>query len=87
VCVCDLRLSTGGGASADALTAFYNGQSTRILIGAIFGGMTVLNLMWFAAALRATLADEGENGWGSAATAGKCGVGGLSSYTSPSLRA
>ncbi len=56
------------GASADALTAFYVGSRTRILIAAIFGGMSILNLMWFAAAIRTTLADAGEDGWGSAAT-------------------
>jgi len=67
----------GVGASADTLVAFYNGQSTRILIGAIFGGLTVLNLMWFAAALRTTLADEGRDGWGAAATAASAAFGGL----------
>jgi len=49
------------GASADALTAFYVGSRTRILIAAIFGGMSILNLMWFAAAIRTTLADAGED--------------------------
>ena len=47
------------GASADALTAFYVGDRTRILIAAVFSGLTVLNLLWFAAALRTTLADAG----------------------------
>jgi hypothetical protein len=67
----------GVGASADALAAFYGGHSTRILIAAIFGGMTVLNLMWFAAALRATLADVGRDGWGAAATTASAVTGGL----------
>ena len=40
------------GASADALTAFYSGDRTRILIAAGLSGLNVLNLMWFAAALR-----------------------------------
>jgi len=37
------------GASADVLTAFYSGDRTRILIAAIFFGLAVLNLLWFAA--------------------------------------
>jgi hypothetical protein len=65
------------GASADALTAFYVGSRTRILIAAIFGGMSILNLMWFAAAIRTTLADAGLGGWGSAATASSAAVGGV----------
>jgi hypothetical protein len=65
------------GASADALTAFYVGSRTRILIAAVFGGLTILNLMWFAAAIRTTLADAGADGWGSAATASSAAVGSL----------
>jgi hypothetical protein len=65
------------GASADALTAFYVGDRTRILIAAVFSGMTVLNLLWFAAALRTTLADAGLDGWGAAATASSAVLGGL----------
>jgi hypothetical protein len=41
-------------ASAEALAAFYDGDRTRILIAAVFYGLAVLNLMWFAAALRTT---------------------------------
>ena len=65
------------GASADALVAFYGGNRTRILIAAVFSGMAVLNLMWFAAALRTTLADTGQDGWGAAATAASAALGGL----------
>ena len=65
------------GASADALAAFYAGQRTRILISAVFSGLAVLNLMWFAAALRTTLADAGQDGWGAAATAASALVGAL----------
>ena len=65
------------GASADALVAFYDGGRTRILIAAVLSGLAVLNLMWFAAALRTTLADAGEDGWGAAATASSAAVGGL----------
>src|SRR3989442_1765582 len=56
------------GASADALAAFYDGHRTRILIAAAFSGLNVLNLMWFAAAIRTTLADAGQDGWGAAGT-------------------
>jgi hypothetical protein len=63
------------GASADALVAFYGGNRTRILIAAVFSGMAVLNLLWFAAALRTTLADAGQDGWGAAATASSAAVG------------
>lgn len=65
------------GASADVLAAFYGGGGTRILIAAFIGGMAVLNLMWFAAALRSTLADAGQDGWGSAATAASAATGAL----------
>ncbi len=65
------------GASADALVAFYDGDRTRILIAAVVSGMAVLNLLWFAAALRTTLADAGQDGWGAAATASSAAVGGL----------
>jgi hypothetical protein len=63
------------GASADALAAFYDGDRARILIAAVFFGLSILNLLWFAAALRTTLADAGQDGWGSAATASSTAVG------------
>src|SRR5262249_41272030 len=65
------------GASAHALTAFYDGGHRRILIAAIFAGVAILNLLWFVAALRATLADADKDGWGAAAVVGAAGVGGL----------
>ncbi len=65
------------GASADALAAFYAGGRTRILIAAVLSGLAVLNLMWFAAAIRTTLADAGQDGWGAAATASSSAVGAL----------
>ena len=65
------------GAPAEALDAFYGGHRTRILIAAVFSGMAVLNLLWFAAAIRTTLADAGQDGWGAAATAASAVVGGL----------
>jgi hypothetical protein len=67
----------GVSTSADALVAFYDGNSARILIAAVFFGMSILNLLWFAAALRATLADVEQDGWGAAATASSSVVGGL----------
>jgi len=63
------------GASADALVAFYSGERTRILIAVAFSGLNLLNLLWFAAALRATLADTGQDGWGAAATAASSAFG------------
>jgi hypothetical protein len=65
------------GAPADALVAFYEGNRMRILIAAVISGLNVLNLLWFAAALRATLADAGQDGWGAAATAASAAVGAL----------
>jgi hypothetical protein len=59
----------GIGAAADALAAFYTGDRARILIAAVLFGVAVLNLMWFAAALRTALAEAGQDGWGAAATA------------------
>jgi hypothetical protein len=46
-------------------------------VGAFFAGMTVLNLLWFAAAIRTALADAGQDGWGAATTASSAVVGGL----------
>ena len=63
------------GASTDALAAFYDGDRTHILIAAVFFGLSILNLLWFAAALRTTLADAGQDGWGAAATTSSAGVG------------
>jgi hypothetical protein len=65
------------GASPDALAAFYTGDRVRILIAVFFSGLNVLNLMWFAAALRTTLADAGQDGWGAAATASSAAFGGV----------
>ena len=65
------------GASADALAAFYDGDRTRILIAAVFYGLAVLNLMWFAAAIKTTLAAAGQDGWGAAVTASSAALGAL----------
>ena len=63
------------GASADALAAFYDGDRMRILIATVFYGLAVLNLMWFAGALRTTLAEAWQDGWGAAATASSAALG------------
>jgi hypothetical protein len=65
------------GAPAEALVVFYDGHRVRILVAAVIAGMAVLNLMWFAAAIRATLADVGLDGWGAAATASSAAIAGL----------
>ncbi|CAH2405783.1 hypothetical protein [Mesorhizobium escarrei] len=65
------------GASADTIVAFYEADRTRILIAAVISGMALLNLMWFAAAVRATLADAGQDGWGGAATTAGAMLGAL----------
>jgi hypothetical protein len=63
------------GASPDALLAFYDGGRARVLIAAIFTGMAFLNLMSFAAAVRTTVAEAGQDGWGAGATAASAAVG------------
>jgi len=63
------------GAPASALVAFYDGDRTRILIATFIAGLAILNFLWFAAALRTTLADAGQGGWGAAATASSAAVG------------
>jgi hypothetical protein len=65
------------GAPSDALPTFYEGDRTRILIAVVFFGLAILNLLWFAAAIRTTLADAGQDGWGAAATASSAVLGGL----------
>ena len=65
------------GATGNAVAAFYDGNRMRILIAAVFYGLAVLNLMWFAGALKTTLADAGKDGWGAAATASSAALGAL----------
>jgi hypothetical protein len=66
------------GASADTLAAFYGGERTRILIAVALSGLNLLNLLWFAAALRTALAEAGQDGWGAAATASSAVFGAMS---------
>ena len=70
------------GASNGALAAFYDGDRTRILIAAVLYGLAVLNLMWFAGAVKTILADTGQDGWGAAATASSAALGRFSSCSS-----
>jgi hypothetical protein len=63
------------GASAESLMAFYHGDRIRILIAASLFSLNMLNLLWFAAAIRTTLADAGQDGWGAAATASSAAFG------------
>jgi len=65
------------GASPDVLMSLYDGNRMRILIAAFISGMAVLNLLWFAAAIRSTLRDAGQDGWGAAATASSAVLGGV----------
>src|ERR1700750_557015 len=65
------------GAPADARLAFYGGHRTRILIATVVSGFAVLNLLWFAAALRTTLAEAGQEGWGAASAAASAAFGAL----------
>jgi hypothetical protein len=65
------------GASADALSAFYHGGRTRILIAVFCFGLNLLNLLWFTMAVRTVLADAGVDGWGAAATAASAAFGAL----------
>jgi hypothetical protein len=67
----------GMGAPAEALGAFYDGHRTRILLATVISGLNLLNLLWFTAALRSTLADAGLDGWGAAATASSAAFGTL----------
>jgi hypothetical protein len=64
------------GASADALTAFYDGNRFRIFIAVFLFGNALLNLLWFAATITSTLREAGEGGWGTAATTSSAVVGG-----------
>lgn len=56
------------GASAEDVALFYDGDRTRIFVAASLAALATLNLLWFAAALRADLSDEAQDGWGVAAT-------------------
>lgn len=63
------------GSSTDALISLYDGNRTRILIAAFLLGMALLNLLWFAAAIRSELRDGAQDGWGAAVTASSAALG------------
>jgi len=65
----------GVSASPDALVSFYDGNRMRILIATFIFGIALLNLLWFAAAIRGVLREAGQDGWGSAATASSAALG------------
>jgi hypothetical protein len=65
------------GASGDAIAAFYDAHRTRILIASTLAGLNTLNLLWFAASLRNTLVEAGQEGWGTAATVSSAAFGAL----------
>lgn len=67
----------GVGASGAALEGFYGADRTRILVATALSGLNVLNLLWFAASVRTTLADAGLDGWGAASTAASAAFGAL----------
>jgi hypothetical protein len=68
---------TAGLQSAGLFVVAYVVNGYQPLIAAIFSGLAILNLMWFAAAIRATLADVEQDGWGAAATASSAALGAL----------
>ena len=65
------------GSSPDTLASFYDGNRMTILIATFLFGMAVLNLLWFAAAIRSALRDAGQDGWGAAVTASSAALGGM----------
>ena len=67
----------GVGSSPDTLVPFFDGNRMRILIATVIFGMAVLNLLWFAAAIRGVLRDAGQDGWGAAVTASSAALGGV----------
>ena len=65
------------GSSPDTLISFYDGNRIRILVATFIAGMAVLNLLWFAAAIRSALRDAGQDGWGVAVTASSAVLAGV----------
>ena len=63
------------GSSPDTLVSFYDGNRVRILVATFILGMAILNLLWFAAAIRGVLRDAGQDGWGAAVTASSAALG------------
>ena len=68
---------TAGIQAVGLFVVAYIVYSYQPLIATFVWGMAVLNGLWFVAALRTTLADAGQDGWGAAATASSSVLGGL----------
>ena len=72
------KLWRGAGVQAVGLaliaTVVYSLQPVGPFIAAPLFGLAILNLTWWSAALRTTLADQGLDGWGAAATAASSAV-------------
>jgi hypothetical protein len=66
---------TAGLQSVGCFVGAYFVYGYRPEVAAIFAGMAILNLMWFAAAIRTTLIDAGQDGWGAGATASSAALG------------
>jgi len=67
----------GVGASSESLASYYAANSTRILIATPILGLGILNLMWFASAIRTALSEAGRDGWGASATASSAAFGAI----------
>ena len=59
------------------LIAAYLPYGSHSWIAVVLSGMALLNLLWFVAALRTTLADAGKDGWGGAATVSSAAFGAM----------
>jgi len=64
-----------GLASASSVAAFYTANATRLLIATPILALGVLNIIWWAQAIRVSLAEVGLDGWGAAATAASSMMG------------
>src|SRR4029434_950200 len=49
--------------------AISGGGRSPSLVATFLFGYAILNLLWFAAAIRSTLSEAGQGGWGAAVTA------------------
>ncbi len=64
----------GYGPQFGTLVGISDGRTLGVIASVLFG-LAILNLMWFAAAIRSTLSECGRDGWGAAATASSAAVG------------
>ena len=68
---------TSGIQSVALFVVGYVAYGLQPQVAAVFCALAVLNLMWFAAAIRNTLIDAGQDGWGAAATAASAAFGAM----------